>query len=86
MKNTIELSISRIRQFRKSSGLTKNRFAILSEVPEGCLRNIDDESWNPTAITLKKLESVIPPSFDPSKEKPRKSLPHKRAESKEIRT
>lgn len=63
MSYTIEHAIERIREFRRANGFAKNRLAVLAGVPEGCIRSIDDKDWNPTLVTIKKLEKVIPANF-----------------------
>ena len=63
MNQSIDIGIERIRQYRLSQGITKSRLATLAKVSEGILRGMDEEEWNPTRQTLKKLEKVIPPEF-----------------------
>ena len=55
--------MARIRQYRKTAGITRFRFACLAGVPEGSVRNIDDPSWNPTFATFRSLDAVVPEDF-----------------------
>lgn len=55
--------IERIREFRRRSDLTITDLAMRSGVSRRTLSGLDSGNWNPTAATLAKLESVIPPRF-----------------------
>jgi len=65
MDLNIENIIRRIREFRTKSGFAKTRLAVMAGIPEGCIRNIDEQDWNPTLVTLRKIEAVIPSDFQP---------------------
>ncbi len=85
MTFSIESAINRIREFRTSNGLAKNRIATMAGIPEGCVRDIDEATWNPTVSTIKKIEKIIPPEFTINELiKPTRPT-RKRGESKEIR-
>lgn len=60
-----DLSIRRIRAWRKAAGWTVNRFGSECGLNESTLRDIDGEAWNPRAETLRKLEAVIPEGWQP---------------------
>ena len=62
-------AIARIRAYLKVGGVAKSRLAVLAGVPEGCVRNVYAEEWNPTIETLRKLEAAIPVDFDPPPKK-----------------
>ncbi len=67
MIHTIDYTIQRIRDFRKSMGYARFRLATLADLSENAVRKMDSKNWNPTLETLKKLESLIPPDFTPPK-------------------
>lgn len=61
--NTVDAVIRRIRCFALHSKLTKSRFAISCGLQVDVTRRMWDADWNPTAATLRKLESIIPPDY-----------------------
>ncbi len=61
----IDQSLSRIRGWRSASGWTVSRLANEAGLTESTLRFLDSDNWNPTAETLRKLEAVIPPGWQP---------------------
>jgi len=61
----IDLALARLRAYLSQPGKTRTRLAIDAGVPEGCVRNIDSEDWNPRIKTFKKLEEAIPENFTP---------------------
>lgn len=74
MNINIDYIIHKIRDYRKTCGFAKYRLAQMAGVPESGIRNMDSNEWNPTAVTLRKMENVIPADFIPSdpKKQPRK--------------
>jgi predicted transcriptional regulator len=71
MTQTIDNIVNKIRKFRKDMGYAKFKLATLADVPEGCVREIDKSTWNPTVSTLRKIERVVPDDFQP-KSNPKK--------------
>lgn len=61
----IDLSIARVREFRRANGWSILRFAKVAGLTESTIRRIDADNWSPTAHTLRRLETVIPPDFLP---------------------
>lgn len=61
----VDLSIKRIREFLRSSGLSKNRLAQEAGLRESTLRNMHRDGWSPSAATLRRLEKAIPHDFMP---------------------
>lgn len=59
----IQQSINRIRAFQSSKGWSKTRLATEAGIVDTVLRNFENSNWNPTTKTLRKLESIIPLSF-----------------------
>lgn len=51
--------ISRVRSFAAEKGWKPARFARTAGLHPNTLRNFDNEAWNPTLETLRKLEAVI---------------------------
>jgi len=60
-----DYAIARIRAYLKENGMAKFRLAVLAKVPEGCTREVNKKTWNPTAKVLRKIEGVIPDDFTP---------------------
>ena len=65
---SIESAISRVRAFAAATGWAASRYAREAGLGETTLRGFDSDSWNPTADTLRKLEAVIPPGWQPGDE------------------
>lgn len=63
MSTSIEATIARVRAFAQSRGWRKSRLAKEAGLADTVLRNFDRPDWNPTADTLRRLESIIPPDF-----------------------
>lgn len=61
---TIDHSIARIRAFAASRGWKKSRLAKEAKVNDTTLRSFHEPDWNPTAETLRQLESIIPADFE----------------------
>ena len=59
----IEMSISRIQQYRAAKRWSKHAFARAAGLSAHSLKLMDDPAWSPTASTLRKLETVIPTAF-----------------------
>ena len=76
--NTSVAAVKRIRAWRKAAALAPSRLAVLAEVAEASLRRIDDDDWNPTVATLRKLEGILPPGWQIGDPVPA-SLPRKPA-------
>jgi hypothetical protein len=66
MELTADNVMVRIREYRKTAGITRFRFACLAGVPEGSVPNIDDPSWNPPFATFRSLDAVVPADFIPT--------------------
>jgi len=62
----IAKSIEKIRAFRVSQGWTLSKLAREAGLRESSIRDLDRDSWNPESKTLRKLETIIPPGFEPS--------------------
>lgn len=69
---SIQQTIERIRTFAAAKGWKKGRLAREANVNKTTLRDFHNETWNPTAETIKKLESVIPDDFTSARAKPAK--------------
>jgi ribosome-binding protein aMBF1 (putative translation factor) len=37
-----------------------------AKINESAIRKMEEPEWNPETKTLKRLEAIIPPEFDPS--------------------
>lgn len=61
---SIHHSIERIRAFARSRGWTKSRLAREAGMIDTTLRDFHKDEWNPTAETIRRLETVIPEDFD----------------------
>jgi len=59
----IDNTISRIKDFKATHRLSNNRLAKQAGLAEKTIRNMEDDSWNPRAETIRKLEAVIPGDF-----------------------
>jgi ribosome-binding protein aMBF1 (putative translation factor) len=62
----IDQSLDRIRAYKKAMGWSVLRLATEAGVWENTLRKMDDPDWAPNTSTVRKLEGIIPASFDPS--------------------
>ncbi|WP_405054254.1 multiprotein-bridging factor 1 family protein [Telmatospirillum sp.] len=60
----IDQLIGRIRAYRISQGWSVSKLAKEASLNESTIRNLDSASWCPTVETLRKLERVIPQSFE----------------------
>lgn len=58
--------VTRIRSFVRAMDWSRSRLAAEAGLNESTIRLLDDERWNPTVETLRKLEAIIPPTFEPS--------------------
>ncbi len=70
-----DITIERIRAFRKAAGWTIYRLGNEVGLNESTLRDLDSPDWNPRAETLRKLEAVIPAGWRPGDELP-ETPPH----------
>ena len=68
LRMSVDQAIERIRAFARANQIPKSRLALLAGMRDTVLRNFDKDSWNPTAETLRRLESLIPEEFQPSVE------------------
>lgn len=59
----IESVISRIRSFAAFKGWSKREYARNAKIQDTTLRDFDKPDWNPTRKTLRRMEKVIPPTF-----------------------
>lgn len=62
---TTDMVIARIRSWMIANNHTANAFATVAGVSEGAIRDIHDKGWRPSLATLRKLEAVIPPGWQP---------------------
>lgn len=60
---SIQNVITRIQLFVAHKGLTKAELAREAGIPRTTLRLFGQPEWNPTANTLRALESTIPDDF-----------------------
>jgi len=63
---SIEAVLDRIRAFSRMPGMSKTRLGEMAGVHRNALRDMDHPTWSPTANTVRKLESVIPPDWSPT--------------------
>lgn len=63
--HTVDAILERVRAFRRARGWSINRLAGEAGMPESTIRDMDAADWSPTVATLRKLEALIPKSFDP---------------------
>ncbi|GEM_PF-2541011 len=61
----VDLSIERIRAYRRYLGMNVSEFARHLGVYEALIRHMDKPNWSPTADTLRRLERPIPDDFMP---------------------
>jgi len=57
--------IARIRAYRSARKWAPSRLATEAGLSNMALRDMDREDWNPRAGTLRKLEELIPPRWQP---------------------
>ncbi len=67
---SVENAISRIRAWAVANSWRPSRYAKEAGLHDNTLRGLDSDTWNPTAETLRKLEAVIPPGWQPGDEIP----------------
>ena len=60
---SIEHTILRIRRYATEQQWSRTRLAREAGLPHNTLKAFDLQTWNPTADTLRKLESIIPADF-----------------------
>lgn len=63
MQISVKNSIKRIRAYVAFKGWSKLRFAREAGVIHTLITDFNKESWNPTRVTIEKLEKVIPEDF-----------------------
>ena len=68
----IELSIERVRAYRKAREWSVVRLAKEAGLRESTIRHIDTDDWHPSSTTLMRLEGIIPPAFMPAVPKPKR--------------
>lgn len=81
MNICIESAIKRIKVYAFCvAGMNRRQLAIGAGLPEGAVRHIHKDHWNPTLSTLLALETVIPAdwTFEETPEilKPQKGKSH----------
>lgn len=54
-ENLLDSLLTRIRQYRRDTGLSVRAFTEMTGVPIGTLRDLDDPSWSPTVTTLRAI-------------------------------
>lgn len=57
--------VARIRAYARNRGWAKSRLAAEAGLQDTTLRHFDEAGWNPTLLTLRKLEAIIPADFEP---------------------
>lgn len=62
--NTTDAVQYRIIAWMERESLSVAKLAALSEVSEGALRNIRKPTWRPSWTIVKRLEDLIPQSFN----------------------
>jgi len=67
---TTDTVIARIRSWMKANEFSVNAFAMVAGVSEGTIRDIHDDAWRPSLATMRKLEAVIPPGWQPGDDVP----------------
>jgi ribosome-binding protein aMBF1 (putative translation factor) len=55
----IDVTLEKIRAFRRAAGWTKSRLAAEAGLNESVLRFLDRPHWNPTIDTVARLEAVV---------------------------
>lgn len=62
----IDATIQRIRAFARAQGWSVYKLAAEAKLGSTqTLMRMYDPDWSPRADTLRKLEAIIPPEFDP---------------------
>lgn len=61
----IDGALARVRAYRSEMGWSRARLAAAAGIQDTVLRHLDEEGWNPTAETVRRLEAVIPPGWAP---------------------
>lgn len=61
----IDASIHRICAFARHQGWSAQKFGLAATVPPSTARDVLTQQGNPTAVTLRAMEAVIPPDFMP---------------------
>jgi hypothetical protein len=62
---SVDVAIARIRAYAHQKRWSKSRLAIEAGMTDTVLRRFDHRDWNPTVGTLRRLETLIPPEFEP---------------------
>lgn len=62
----VDQSIHRIRAFVRESGWSRFKLVKKAGLSVNSLAELDCDSWNPTANTLRAVEQVILADFDPT--------------------
>lgn len=66
MRTDISKIIHRLRSYALTKNLKKSRLALDAGLDNKTLKDFWNESWNPTARTIKKLEELVPEGFIPA--------------------
>lgn len=61
----IEAAIDRVRAFAAAEGWSCHRLAKAAGLSWQTVANMQSQDWSPSYKTLRKLESLIPPDFQP---------------------
>jgi len=63
---SVDLILNRIKRYVAAQKWSRVRTAFEARLPHHTtIRHIDDPDWNPTASTIRALEKIVPPDFDP---------------------
>lgn len=57
--------VSRVRSFARTRGWSVYRYSKEAQVSLSTIRDLHREGWSPSLETLRRLEAVIPPEFEP---------------------
>lgn len=61
----IDAILNRLRAYRKAAGLSYSALAQRAGLSRAALMGMDDDDWGPTSATIRAVEAVILPGWQP---------------------
>ncbi len=82
---SVDVAIARIRAYAHQKRWSKSRLAIEAGMTDTVLRRFDHRDWNPAVGTLRRLETLIPPEFEPYEREVLEQAPERKTPSRPSR-
>ena len=57
--------LGRLRAFRRAEGLSYSALALRVGLSRAALRGMDSAAWAPSAETIRAIEAIVPPDWQP---------------------